>query len=403
MVKRGAAFNKLNPSYFFAQIAKKRKEYEEMHPDKKVVSLGIGDAVLPLVPALKEPMHALVDQMLCEKTFIGYGPSEGWDELRAKISQEYGGKVEKEEVFVTNGAKGVLSFFQSFFSHVKSVGIITPSYPVYTDGSILHGAAQIHYLPMNADTGFYYDLEKAPEIELLYLCHPNNPTGHAMSKQQLTQWVKECKKRGIILIVDAAYSAYVSSETTCRSIYEIEGADQVAIEIASCSKSLGFSGVRGGWAVVPKALKYEDGNSVHADWSRFYGASFNGANMLAQQGMLSYFDHAVKSQAKEQAEYYMENARTLKRWMKELGFTVYGGEDAPYVWVDVAPISGWEFFHLMLEQVQIIVTPGEGFGKEGAGFVRLSAFVTKENLEIVGQRLFWSQSLRRANLKKQLV
>lgn len=388
MILRREAFSKLKPSYFFSTIAKLRREYEEKHPDKKVLSLGIGDAVLPLVSGLKKPLESLIDQMLTQKGFVGYGDAPGWKNLREKIAVHYLKNVDKEEIFVTNGAKSSLLQLQNFFSQVKSVGIISPTYPVYADGSLMQGIETIHHLPLLAENDFYYDLSRAPEMDLLYLCHPNNPTGTTLTTQQLTKWVDICRERNIILIVDNAYSAYIQSENSCKTIYSIPGARDVAIEINSFSKSLGFSGVRGGWVVFPKNLKYKGGTSMHSDWTRFYSTTFNGANIFAQQGMLAFFNSDVNQQAKAQAAYYMDNAKKLKTWFLNLGFKVYGGENAPYVWVDVSPLDGWEFFQYMLEEKQIVVVPGEGFGKEGKNFVRLSSFVGEQDLKEIEKRLF---------------
>lgn len=390
-MKRKEVFAKLAKSYFFSTLAQKRAEYEKSHEGRRVISLGIGDAVLPLVPALKTAFDALSDELATNEGFVGYGDSQGLLALREKLATNYyKGGVDADEVFISNGAKGQLAQLQNFFSHAISVGIVTPTYPVYADGSRLQGISQIHALPLTQENQFYYDLEKTPKMDLVYLCYPNNPTGTVMSKEQLTKWVKVCKERGILMIVDVAYSAYIDSEKVCKSIYEIPGAKEVAIEIGSYSKSLGFSGVRGGWITMPKALRYVTGESIYEDWSRFHATTFNGAALFSQKGMLASFAPEAIAQVKAQSAYYMENAKRLKKAFEKLGFTTYGGEDAPYVWVSLGRTQSWDFFNRMLQSKQLVITPGVGFGEEGEYFARLSAFLTKEDMDEVEARLFES-------------
>ncbi len=384
---------KLPGSYLFSTIGKKVNAFMAANPDKKVIRLGIGDVTLPLAPAIIEAMHKAVDEMGNAATFHGYAPDLGYEFLRSAIvKNDYNARgvdIAVDEIFVSDGAKSDSGNIGEIFGKNNRIAVCDPVYPVYVDSNAMEGrtgeyiAAQekwsnVIYMPCTAENNFAPELPKETP-DMIYLCFPNNPTGSTITKDELQKWVDYALKVGAVIIYDAAYEAYISEENVPHTIYECEGAKACAIELRSFSKNAGFTGTRLGFTVVPKELKCGD-VSLNALWARRHGTKFNGAPYIIQRAGEAVYSEAGKAQTKEQIAYYMNNAKVIREGLKDAGFTVFGGVNAPYIWLKTPDkMTSWEFFDYLLEKVNIVGTPGSGFGPSGEGYFRLTAFGSYEN------------------------
>lgn len=391
---------KLPGSYLFSTIGKKVSDYSRKNPDRKIIRLGIGDVTQPLVPAIIEAMHEAVDEMGKAKTFHGYAPDLGYGFLREEIAkkdyQDRGCDISADEIFVSDGAKSDCGNIQEIFSGGCRIAVCDPVYPVYVDSNVMAGRcgdydearglwSNVIYMPCTAENGFVPEIpDERPD--LIYLCVPNNPTGTALTRQQLKVWVDYANDIGAVILYDAAYEAYIADEDVPHSIFEIEGARTCAIEFRSFSKNAGFTGVRLGFTVIPKELKSGD-VEVHGLWARRHGTKFNGAPYIVQRAAMAVYSDEGRSQLREQVAYYMNNARVIYEGLKAAGYQVYGGVNAPYIWMKVpGGMSSWEFFDWLLETANVVGTPGSGFGPSGEGYFRLTAFGTYEStVEAVGR------------------
>ena len=386
-------FLKLRGSYLFSTIAKKVAAFEQANPDKPIIRLGIGDVTLPLCPAVINALHSAVDEMAAADTFHGYAPDLGYEFLRNAIAENdfkaRGCDISADEIFVSDGAKCDSGNIQELFSVNNKIAVCDPVYPVYVDSNVMAGRtgtfieeteqwSDVIYMPCTKDNDFIPDFpEKTPDI--IYLCYPNNPSGAAITKDRLQEWVDYANKIGAVIIYDAAYEAYISEDNVPHSIYECEGAKTCAIELRSFSKNAGFTGVRLAFTVVPKELESGGGN-LHDMWARRHGTKYNGAPYIIQKAGAAVYTEEGKAQIKEQIAYYMENARVIKSGLKEAGFEVYGGVNSPYVWLHTPNnMTSWEFFDFLLEKANVVGTPGSGFGPSGEHYFRLTAFGTHEN------------------------
>ena len=406
MIKINENFLEMQDSYLFSTIAKKVAEYTKANPDKEVIKLGIGDVTRPIVPACIEAMHRAVDEIGTKEGFRGYGPEQGYDFLRKAIVQnDYKARnidIEEDEVFVSDGAKCDCGNIVDIFSQNNKVAITDPVYPVYLDTNVMSGRGgkynkekeiyeNIVYLPVTAENNFKPELPKE-RVDMIYLCFPNNPTGTVLSKEDLKKWVDYAKENKSIILYDAAYEAFIEEENIPHSIYEVEGAKDVAIEFKSYSKTAGFTGVRCAYTVVPKKLKgyTENGEEVSLNrlWNRRTCTKFNGVSYVVQRAAEATYSEEGKKQIKENIDYYKENARIIKEGLEKAGFKVYGGVNSPYIWLKVPEgMTSWEFFDKLLNEVNIVGTPGSGFGPHGEGYFRLTAFGTRENTLKAIQRL----------------
>lgn len=393
MYKINDNYQKLPGSYLFSTIGKKVSAYSAAHPEKKIIRLGIGDVTLPLAPAIIEALQAAVDEMGKAETFRGYAPDLGYDFLREAIAEnDYRARkcdIGADEIFVSDGAKCDSGNIQEIFSLDNRIAVCDPVYPVYVDSNVMAGRAgeydsarevwsNVIYMPCTADNGFVPALpEETPD--LIYLCFPNNPTGAAVNRCQLQAWVDYALKVGAVILYDAAYEAYITEEDVPHSIYECQGAKSCAIELRSFSKNAGFTGLRLGFTVVPKELKC-GGVSLHSMWARRHGTKYNGAPYIVQRAGEAVYSEAGKAQLKEQIAYYQKNAAYILGGLKDAGYTVSGGVNSPYIWLKVpAGMTSWEFFDCLLEKVNVVGTPGSGFGPSGEGYFRLTAFGSYEN------------------------
>ena len=369
-------FLKLEGSYLFSTVAKKQREYQQANPDKEVIRLSIGDVTKPLVPAVIDAMHKAVDEMANEDTFRGYPPEHGYDFLIDAIQKhdyaDRGLAIEKDEIFVSDGAKSDCGNIGDIFSTENKVAICDPVYPVYLDSNVMSGRTDIIYLPCTAENGF---MPQLPEevVDVIYLCFPNNPIGVAASKEQLKVWVDYANAHGSLILYDSAYEAFVT-DGSVRSIYEVEGAKTCAIEFRSFSKTAGFTGVRCGYTVVPKELEF-GGVSLNPLWARRQATKFNGVSYITQRAAEAVYSEEGQKQIKETLAYYQRNAKAIFDGLTEAGFTCYGAVNSPYVWLTVpAGMTSWEFFDDLLDKCQVVGTPGSGFGKCGEGYLRLTGF-----------------------------
>ena len=386
-------YQKLPGSYLFSTIGKKVNAYQQAHPDKEIIRLGIGDVTLPLAPVIIDAMHRAVDEMAHAETFRGYAPDLGYEFLRKAIAQnDYqarGCDIGPDEIFVSDGAKSDSANIQEIFAADSQIAVCDPVYPVYVDSNVMAGRtgtydpktetwSDVIYMPCTAENGFVPEFPKQTP-DLIYLCLPNNPTGTTLTKSQLQEWVDYANRVGAVILYDAAYEAYISEDDVAHSIYECEGAKTCAIELRSFSKNAGFTGVRLGFTVVPKDLKCGD-VSLHGMWARRHGTKFNGAPYIIQRAGEAVYTEEGKAQLKEQVGYYMNNAAAIKQGLKEAGYTVFGGVNAPYIWLKTpSGMSSWEFFDYLLENANVVGTPGSGFGPSGEGYFRLTAFGNHEN------------------------
>ena len=393
MVTVNHNYLKLPGSYLFSTIGKKVRAYKEENPDKEVISLGIGDVTQPLVPAIIDALHGAVEEMAHAETFHGYAPDLGYEFLRRAIAkndyQDRGCNIAADEIFISDGAKSDSGNIQEIFGTDNKVAVCDPVYPVYVDTNVMAGRTGeyntvrenfdgVIYMPCRKENGFLPELpSEVPD--LIYLCFPNNPTGSAITKDELQKWVDYANKNGCVIIYDAAYEAYISEENVPHSIYECEGARTCAIELRSFSKNAGFTGVRLGFTVIPKEL-VRDGVSLHSLWARRHGTKFNGAPYIVQKAGEAVYSEAGKAQLKDQVGYYMRNAKLIHDELTKAGFSVSGGVNAPYIWLETPDkMTSWEFFDYLLKNANVVGTPGSGFGSHGEGYFRLTAFGTYEN------------------------
>lgn len=392
---------KLPGSYLFSTIGKKVNEYSKANPDKEIIRLGIGDVTLPLCPAVIDRLHSAVDEMSRQETFKGYAPDLGYEFLRTTIIendyQARGCDISADEIFVSDGAKSDSGNIVDIFADDTKIAVTDPVYPVYVDSNAMSGRtgvydadaekwSQVIYMPCTSENDFVPELPKeTPDV--IYLCFPNNPTGTTLTKEQLQVWVDYARKVGAVIIYDAAYEAYISSENVPHSVYECEGAAECAIEIRSFSKNAGFTGTRLGFTVVPKALKCGQ-VSLHSLWARRHGTKFNGAPYIIQAAGAAVYSPEGKKQTGEQIAYYMNNAKVIREGLLGAGYEVYGGVDAPYIWLKTPDnMKSWDFFDYLLEELNIVGTPGSGFGPSGEGYFRLTAFGSAENTKKAMERI----------------
>ncbi|MBQ8313848.1 MAG: LL-diaminopimelate aminotransferase [Clostridia bacterium] len=397
-------FQKLPGSYLFAEIARRVKVYQQEHPEADIIRLGIGDVTKPLVPAVIEAMHKAVDEMGQQETFRGYGPDFGYDFLVNAIREgDYtsrGVELAFDEVFISDGAKSDVGNIQELFSEDAVIAVTDPVYPVYVDSNAMAGRAgeyvgdrwnKLVYLPCNAENDFVPPVPDRP-VDVIYLCYPNNPTGTVLTKEQLKVYVDWAKENGAIIIYDAAYRAFINTPNVPLSIYEVEGAKEVAIECNSFSKTAGFTGTRCAYTVVPHEVCGLDskGNKIelNAMWKRRMATKFNGVSYPIQRAAAAVYTEEGQKQIKEVIDAYMANAKIIRESLAEQGFTVFGGVDAPYIWLKVPEgMTSWEFFDLLLDKCHIVGTPGSGFGPSGEGYFRLTAFNTLEKTRQAMERV----------------
>lgn len=401
MFKINDNYLKLPGSYLFSNIAKKVAAFTEANPDKSIIRLGIGDVTQPLSPAIIDSLHRAVDEMGAKETFHGYAPDLGYEFLRNAIAQndyrERDCDISADEIFVSDGAKCDSGNIQEIFALDNKIAVCDPVYPVYVDTNVMAGRtgtydsaketwSDVIYMPCTAENNFAPEIPKeTPDI--IYLCFPNNPTGSTITRGQLQEWVDYANRVGAVIIYDAAYEAYISEEDVPHSIYECKGARTCAIELRSFSKNAGFTGTRLGFTVVPKDLKCGE-VTLHSLWARRHGTKYNGAPYIIQRAGEAVYSPEGKTQLKEQVAYYMKNARVIYDGLKDMGYTVSGGVNAPYIWLRTpGMMTSWEFFDYLLEKANVVGTPGAGFGPSGEGYFRLTAFGTYENTVAAVERI----------------
>jgi len=397
-------FLKLQKNYLFADIAQKVAAYKEAHPEAKIIRLGIGDVTRPLAPAVIKALHKAVDEMAGAATFRGYGPEHGYEFLREAIVENdfapRGIKVEADEIFINDGAKSDTGNFGDILGHDNSICVTDPIYPVYIDSNVMGGRAgdfsggawsRIAYCPCTAENGFVPQLP-AVAADMIYLCYPNNPTGTVLERGELEKWVAYAQKNGSLILYDAAYEAYITTPGIPHSIYEIEGARECAVEFHSFSKTAGFTGLRCGYTVVPKELCVRaasgEAASLNQLWNRRQCTKFNGTAYIVQRAAEAIYTEEGKREVRETIDYYMTNARIMREALAEVGLKTYGGVDAPYIWLKTPEGTGsWEFFEKLLHEINVVSTPGVGFGPAGEGYIRLTAFGNREDCEEAMRRL----------------
>ncbi len=396
MVKRNLNFKKLQAGYLFPEINRRKNVFLEKNPDAKIISLGIGNTTEPLTPHITKGLVDAATGLGNQEGYSGYGDEQGMTALREKIAKVfYDGKVEADEVFISDGAKCDVGRFQLMFGSEVKIAVQDPAYPVYVDGSVILGATgeyngeqfdNIVYMSCTPENDFFPNLSDLPDVDLIYFCSPNNPTGAVATKDQLKQLVEFAKKNNSIILYDAAYSEFIQDDLP-KSIFEIEGSKEVAIEINSFSKPIGFTGVRLGWTVVPKELKFDDGSSVNQDWNRVMTTIFNGASNIVQKGGLAALDDEGIKEMKGTIDYYMENAKIIKQGLDEAGIKTYWTGNSPYIWAHFPGKDSWDVFSKILEEALVVTTPGVGFGPAGQGFVRFSAFGHRDDVTQAVERV----------------
>ncbi len=396
MIEVNDNFRLLPVSYLFSEVGKRVAGFRESHPDNEIIRMDIGDVTRPLFPCVVKAMHEAVDELSRAESFHGYGPEQGYSYLRDAIAEvdykERGINISPDDIFVSDGAKSDLGNLGDIYSRECKVAVMNPAYPVYVDDSVIDGRAgvleagkwsNLIYLDCDPEENFLPALPKE-RPDVIFLCFPNNPTGVAITKEQLKTWVDYAVENGCLIIYDSAYEAFVRDENTVRSIYEIEGADKVAIEVRSFSKTAGFTGLRCGYTVVPKALKgvFANGEevSLNALWNRRQTTKFNGASYVAQKAAAALYTPEGREAVKANSDYYLENAKLIAETFRKIGFSVYGGENSPYVWVKSGKgEDSWSLFGRFLHDYGFSTTPGSGFGSKGEGYVRLTGFNSREN------------------------
>jgi LL-diaminopimelate aminotransferase len=396
MIRLNENYLKLQASYLFSQIAQRVSAFQAAHPDKSIIKLGIGDVTRALPAACIAAFHKAVDEMALDQSFRGYGPEQGYDFLREKIAvndfQARGADIQADEIFVSDGAKCDTGNFQELFSTDIKIALPDPVYPVYLDTNVMAGRTgsfkdgrfeKLVYLESTRENGFVPSLPETP-VDLIYLCFPNNPTGATITKALLSGWVDYARENKALILFDAAYEAFIREDALPRSIYEIKGAKEVAVEFRSFSKTAGFTGTRCAYTVVPKECKIFDGegkgHSLHALWNRRHSTKFNGVSYPVQRAAEAIYSMEGKAQVRELIDYYMRNAALIRKEMTGLGYDCVGGDNGPYIWIN-GKRDSWEFFDLLLNTAGVVCTPGVGFGKCGQGYIRISAFNSYENVQ----------------------
>ena len=378
-MKLNTNYCNLSESYLFSTIAHKVSEYQAAHPGQKILRLGIGDVTLPLAPAVIAAMHKAVDEMSEKETFRGYGPEQGYDFLRGSIQGYYarrGISLDLSEIFVSDGAKSDCGNILDIFAQDNVVLVPDPVYPVYVDTNVMAGR-KILYMNATAENGFLPMPDESVHADIIYLCSPNNPTGAAYTAAQLQAWVDYAHKNNAVILYDAAYESF-AAEGAARSIYEAEGAKNCAIELCSFSKTAGFTGTRCGYTVVPQALVF-DGMSCNKFWLRRQTTKFNGVSYIVQRGAAAVFTEEGEKQIRANIDFYRNNAKIISDTLDRLGIFYTGGKNSPYIWLQCPNhMKSWDFFDLLLNEVQVVGTPGSGFGRNGEGFFRLTAFGSEE-------------------------
>lgn len=396
MVKINENYQKLQKSYLFSTIAKKVEEYQKKQPEAKIIKMGIGDVTLPIPTVVTEAIKKATEEMAHKETFRGYGPEQGYDFLREKIMQEdykkRGIDIQMDEIFVSDGAKCDTANFQELFSEDNIIAITDPVYPVYIDTNVMAGRTgkflegkyeKVVYMPLTEKNHFIPQLPKE-KVDIIYLCFPNNPTGTVLNKEELKKWVDYAIQNESIILYDAAYEAFIEEENIPHSIYEIEGAKQVAVEFKSFSKTAGFTGIRCAYTVVPKEIKYDLNNM----WNRRQSTKFNGTSYIVQRAAEATYSEEGKKQIQKNIAYYKENAKIILNELKKANLQAYGGINSPYIWMKCPNhMKSWDFFDLLLEKANVVGTPGVGFGPSGEGYFRLTAFNTKENTQEAMKRI----------------
>ncbi len=402
MIKRNSGFANLTAGYLFPEVARRRREYQEKHPDAKIISLSIGNTTEPLPAFIAKAMADYATSLSTKEGYSGYGDEQGNSELRKRIAETwYKGMASSDEVFISDGAKCDIARIQTLFGSKVKVAVQDPAYPVYVDGSVIVGAAGknngkgykgITYMPCVPENNFFPDLSKIKKNSLIYFCSPNNPTGACATKDDLKKLVDFANKNDCIIIYDAAYREFIRDASLPKTIFEIPGSRTCAIEINSFSKPAGFTGVRLGWSVVPNDLKFADGTSVNKDWNRVMATLFNGASNVAQAGGLACLEPEGLEAMKNVIDYYLENVKKIEETLrgenfKKAGVTIYSTGNSPYVWAKFPGKKGWDVFDLILDKCHIVTTPGSGFGPSGESFIRFSSFGHQEDVAEACERL----------------
>lgn len=386
MTKLNVNFTRLSHNYLFEEIAQRVAKYQSKYPDARIIRLGIGDVTRPLPQASIDAMHKAVDDCGNAKSFHGYGPEHGYPFLIDAIIQHdfapRGIKLTRQEVFINDGAKSDTGNIGDILSVDNVVGITDPVYPVYVDTNIMAGR-RIEFIPCTESNDFTGDIPDK-HLDIIYLCYPNNPTGAVISREKLTMWVNYARRNDALILYDAAYEAFIQDDELPHSIFEIEGARECAIEFRSFSKTAGFTGVRCGYTIIPMELKVRAERNekvcLNDFWERRQCSKFNGASYISQRGAEAVFSDEGQLQVKQSIDYYMENARIIRESLVKLGLKVYGGQHSPYIWVSTPHgEDSWSFFDRLLNDANVVTTPGEGFGSNGEGFIRITAFGTREN------------------------
>jgi LL-diaminopimelate aminotransferase len=401
MIRINENYLKLQASYLFSEIRRRTDEFQEAHPDKEIIKLGIGDVTRPLPQACIEAFHRAVDEMADDATFRGYGPEQGYEFLRENIArvdfQDRGADISASEVFVSDGAKCDTGNIQEIFASDIRIAIPDPVYPVYLDTNVMAGRTGsfedsryegLTYLESTRENGFIPEPEE--NVDLIYLCFPNNPTGATITKSQLQAWVDFARKKKALILYDAAYESFIQDPDLPKSIFELKGAQEVAIEFRSFSKTAGFTGTRCAYTVVPTSCTAYtangDGHSVHDLWFRRQSTKFNAVSYPVQRAAAAIYSDEGRAQARALIEYYLKNAALIRTEMEALGYECVGGENSPYIWI-YGKTDSWKFFDLLLEKAGVVCTPGAGFGKCGEGFIRISAFNNYENVQLAMQKI----------------
>ncbi|MBJ7449325.1 MAG: LL-diaminopimelate aminotransferase [Parachlamydiales bacterium] len=404
MVARNSHLEKLKGTYLFSQIDSYKKKLLDKDPSIQLISLGTGDTSEPITPHITQAMVTECQRLGTLEGYRGYGPDFGLPQLRKKISDvHYKGLVDPEDIYVSDGAGCDIARWQMLFGAQHTLAVQDPSYPAYVDNGVIMGQTgtfdadkkiykKIVPLAMRPDNNFFCDLSTIEKTDIIALCSPNNPTGTTLNREQFQQLVDFAKSNQSIILYDAVYTPFIRDKSIPQSIYEIPGAKEVAIECHSFSKSAGFTGVRLGWSVVPKELKYDDGTPVYPDWQRISTTSFNGASLISQAGGLAALDEKGLQETKAQVDHYLMNAKILRDTLSGLGFTIYGGENAPYLWLhfpkaDYPGLTSWDIFEDILNRSHVVTIPGSGFGPAGENFIRLSAFGHRQKILDAAKRL----------------
>jgi LL-diaminopimelate aminotransferase len=388
MVKRNENIAKVSPNYLFPEVYQRKRAFQEQNPQARIISLGVGDTTEPLPKVIAHALAEEAERLGTREGYTGYGPSQGYELLRQQISAKlYQNRIKADDIFISDGSKCDIGRLQLLFGSRVTAAIQDPAYPVYVDGSIMQGSKQMIFLPCSPENQFFPDLERAKGVDLLYFCSPNNPTGIAATRSQLEQLVAFARQNHSIILYDAAYAAYIDDPQIPKSIFEIEGAQEVAIELGSFSKIAGFTGVRLGWSVVTEELQFEDGFSVKKDWLRVISTVFNGASNISQSGGIGVLSDEGMKGAQAMVAFYRENVRQLKEACEQRGWEVYGGKHAPYLWVRFKGRNSWDIFQEFLEKRHLVTTPGSGFGPSGESFVRMTAFGSSADIEEAKKRI----------------